>query len=212
MTGSEFIHKFIVGEDSPHPVTVVTLHGTGGDESDLLPLAKAVAPGASVLSPRGKILEHGAPRFFKRHSEGVFDYDDVRARALELGAFIRQAAERYGFASSRLFAVGYSNGANIASAMMLLDPDLFAGAILFRPMIPLDPIPDVRLGSLSVFMSAGAQDEIVPRAQVERLQQELTLRGAEVELRWQPGGHMIERPEVVQARDWMRRHTADPAG
>lgn len=203
---SGFQHRFVAGS-APNPaLTIVALHGTGGDENDLLPLAAAIAPGAPVLSPRGKVLEHGAPRFFRRLAEGVFDYADVRFRAAELNAFIRSSAERYGFDGGRLYALGYSNGANIASAMMFEDPELFAGGILLRPMIPLDPLPGTDLRGISVLLSAGLVDPIIPPDQVRRLESELVARGAKVELIWQPGGHSLTATEIDLAREWLSQH------
>ena len=131
---------------TPAAGTLLVLHGTGGDEHDLLPLGRAIAPGATLLSPRGKVLEHGKPRFFRRLAEGVFDVDDLKRRAAELGDFVGAAAAPYGFDTSRLTAVGFSNGANIASALLLLRPEVLSRAVLFRAMVPLepDPLPGVR--------------------------------------------------------------------
>lgn len=205
--GADFLHRFTVGKDPASTVTIIALHGTGGDETDLLPLAARIAPGASVLSPRGRVLEHGAARFFRRHAEGVFDYEDVRVRAMELISFIRRSAERYGFEKTSLFALGYSNGANIASAMMLLDPDLFAGGILLRPMIPLDPFPEVDLRGMSILLSAGTLDQIVPAEQVRLLERALTERGATVDLTWQDTDHSLTAVEIDQARAWLSQRT-----
>src|SRR5882757_915112 len=140
---AEFIHQFLPGR---LPVTVLLLHGTGGDENDLVPVGRALAPGAAILSPRGRVLEMGAPRFFKRIAAGVFDETEVRQRAAELAEWIGWAVEKYGIDASRLYAMGYSNGANIAAAMMLLHPGVIAGGVLLRPMVVIrpEPLPDLQ--------------------------------------------------------------------
>ena len=134
-----FIHRFLPAEDKTSAETLVVLHGTGGDETDLIGIGQAVAPGAAILSPRGNVLENGAPRFFKRLAEGVFDPKEVRSRGEELARFIRTAISKYGLNPERIFALGYSNGANIASTVMFIEPALFRGAIMFRPMMVFEP-------------------------------------------------------------------------
>ena len=133
-----FIHRFVPGHQADTP-PILLLHGTGGDESDLLPLGQAIAPGAALLSARGKVLEHGMPRFFRRLAEGVFDEKDVRHRANELANFIEEARQKYQLTAP--VALGYSNGANIAAAMLFLRPDALAGAMLLRAMVPLRDLP-----------------------------------------------------------------------
>ena len=130
-----FVHRFLPPEDESGP-TLLLLHGTGGNEEDLIPLGEALAPGAAVLSPRGKVSEHGAPRFFRRLAEGVFDHEDLLFRTHELADFVEAAAEEYGFDRSKLVAVGYSNGANVAGSTILLHPGLLRAAVLFRAMVP----------------------------------------------------------------------------
>src|SRR5580700_10011226 len=129
-----FIHRFEKGAE-PDARPLLLLHGTGGDENDLVSLARMIAPTAPLLSPRGKVLENGMPRFFRRLAEGVFDEDDVRRRAQELAEFVEEARARYGISSP--IALGYSNGANVAAAMLLIRPEALAGAILLRAMAPL---------------------------------------------------------------------------
>src|SRR5215468_4655236 len=145
----DFIHEFIPGNSSR---TLLLLHGTGGNERDLLPIGRELDPDASLLSPRGKILENGMPRFFRRLAEGVFDLEDLKYRTNELTDFVTAAAQHYGFASDNLVAVGYSNGANIAASMLLLRPEALPTAILFRAMVPLypDTLPD--LSSVQVWI------------------------------------------------------------
>src|ERR1700716_569768 len=133
-----FIHRFVPAENSGSGETLIVLHGTGGDENDLIGIGKAIAPGAAILSPRGNVLENGAPRFFRRLAEGVFDPKEVRSRAVELARFIRAAVSKYGLNSERVFALGYSNGANVASTVMFIEPGLFRGTIMFRPMVVFD--------------------------------------------------------------------------
>lgn len=152
MTESTFIHRFEPATSAGSP-PLLLLHGTGGDENDLLGLGKMISPGSALLSPRGRVLEHGMPRFFRRLAEGVFDEDDVRRRALELGDFVADARQQYGIAAP--IAVGFSNGANIAAAMLLLKPDVLAGAILLRAMVPLSNPPKTELGGKPICCCPG---------------------------------------------------------
>lgn len=198
-----FAHVFERGTDAAAG-TLLVLHGTGGDEHDLLPLGRAIAPGATLLSPRGKVLEHGKPRFFRRLAEGVFDVDDLKRRAAELGDFVIAATERYGFETSRLTAVGFSNGANIASALLLLRPDVLTRAVLFRAMVPLVPDPLPR-SVARVLISNGLSDPLVSTAETERLALLLGRAGADVDIAWQPGGHQLSQADVTIARDWLAR-------
>jgi len=201
-----FEHVFRAPASSAEPVLLL-LHGTGGTEHDLLPLAEALAPGAGVLSPRGKVLERGMPRFFRRIAEGVFDLDDLRFRTHELTAFVAAAAHAYKFERARVVAVGFSNGANIAASALLLEPGALAGAILFRAMVPIVPEPLPRLEGTSVFMSNGRTDPLIPAAEAERLADLLRQAGVDLMLEWQPGGHQLTRRDVDQAQAWMRaRH------
>jgi phospholipase/carboxylesterase len=195
-----FIHRFEPGERTgARPLLL--LHGTGGNEHDLLPLGRMVAPGAPLLSPRGKVLEHGMPRFFRRLAEGVFDEDDVRARAHELADFVAAA-------------LGYSNGANIAAAMMLLRPEALAGGILLRAMVPLaNPEPNDGLSGKAALIVSGARDPIAPPANAARLKTMLERAGARVDHRVLPSGHELSQADVSLARGWMRTHAvAQPAG
>lgn len=198
-----FTHRFRPASGSPD--TLLVLHGTGGNEDDLIGIAQAVAPGAAVLSPRGNVLEHGAPRFFKRLREGVFDPAEVRSRGEELAAFIRAATAKYELDPARVFALGYSNGANIASTVMLIDPRLVRAAVMLRPMLVFEPSPEeqIDLSGSAALISAGRVDPIVPTASVEKLAQLLEARGAEVTLKWQLGGHNLVPSEVKEAADWL---------
>ncbi len=198
----EFAHQFEPASGST-TTTLVLLHGTGGDERDLLPLGRALHPTAALLSPRGRVLEGAMPRFFRRLREGVFDLDDVRARALELAAFLGEAAEAYRLARGRMVAVGYSNGANIAHAMLLLQPGSLAGAALFHAQFVLAPEPLPALAGTPVFLAAGERDPIVPLAEARRLADLLAAAGAMVTPFWSPGGHELTREDVVQAQAWL---------
>jgi phospholipase/carboxylesterase len=185
--------------------TLLLLHGTGGDENDLLPLGKAVAPGAAMLSVRGNVLEQGAPRFFRRLAEGVFDVDDLRRRTAELGDFIEAAAAKFGFETSSLYALGFSNGANIAASLLLTRPEALAGGVLLRAMVPFEParVPD--LTGRAVLMSQGRMDPIIPAANGERLAVLLKQGGADVELVWQPASHQLTAGDVKVSQDWLGR-------
>jgi phospholipase/carboxylesterase len=195
-----FTHRFIPG--APDRPVLLLLHGTGGDENDLLPLGEALLPGAARLSPRGKVLEHGMPRFFRRLAEGVFDLDDLRRRTHELADFVEAASSAYRLGERGAVAVGFSNGANIAAAMLLLRPGVLDGALLIRPMVPVVPdvLPDLR--SVSVQINAGQVDPLVPAPQSEALAKLLVDAGAAVELRWIAGGHALTREDLDVGRAW----------
>ena len=198
-----FVHRY---EPAPAPgpmPTLLLLHGTGGNENDLLDLGRALAPGAALLSPRGKVLEHGLPRFFRRLAEGVFDPDDLKMRTHELAGFVAAASAAYGFDPQTVIAVGFSNGANIAASTLLLHPGLLAAAVLFHPLVPLAPEPLPDLSSTAVFVGAGRVDRLVPPAETERLVALLRRAGADVTLYWQPGGHSLSMGEVEAARLWL---------
>ncbi|MGH7653432.1 MAG: alpha/beta hydrolase [Gemmatimonadaceae bacterium] len=199
MTTSAFVHVWKAGRSAR---TLLLLHGTGGDENDLVPLAGMLDPDAAILSPRGKILEQGAPRFFKRLAMGVFDLDDLRLRTNELADFVAAAAAEYGFDPAQVVAAGFSNGANIAAAMMLLRPESLERAILFRAMVPLEPDPRPDLTARSVFLSAGRTDTMVPGENTERLAALLRDCGAAVELQWSPGGHGLTPGDISAAASW----------
>ena len=195
-----FIHRYEPGSSD---LTILALHGTGGDENDLLPLVRMLHPTANVLSPRGKVLEGGMPRFFKRLAMGVFDVEDLKFRARELISFVDRAAPVYGFQRDRVAAAGYSNGANVAGAILLLDPSALAGAALFHAMKPFDPDGSPDLTGKPVFLSGGRSDAMIPADETEALHQILASAGAEVTMYWSPGGHELTHPEVDAASGWM---------
>lgn len=200
-----FAHEFVPAAASDTGVTLLLLHGTGGDEHDLVPLGKQLLPGAALLSPRGRVLENGMPRFFRRFAEGVFDVEDLKFRTHELYAFVSGAVERYGVQENKIVAMGYSNGANIAASLLLLHPRLLSGAVLFRAMVPFipDAVPD--LGGTRVFLGPGRRDPIVPRQDTERLGNLLESFGAEVEVHWHQGGHELGQDDLTAARNWLAR-------
>jgi phospholipase/carboxylesterase len=201
-----FIHRFEPGERSgARPLLL--LHGTGANEHDLLPLGRMVAPDAPLLSPRGKVLEHGMPRFFRRLGEGVFDEDDVRARAHELADFIAAARKHYGIAAP--VALGYSNGANIAAAVMLLRPEVLAGGILLRAMVPLANLaPNGGLDGKTALIVSGVRDPIAPPANAARLKAMLERAGAPVDHRILAVGHELSQADVSLARESLQAHEA----
>lgn len=196
-----FVHRFLPGD--PTLPALLLLHGTGGNEDDLLPLGPELLPGARLLSPRGKVLEGSAPRYFRRLADGTFDLDDLIARTIELAGFIKAASARYGIRPRELVAVGYSNGANIAGSLLLLRPDLLGGAVLFRPMPPFEPESPAGLEGVAVLLAPGQLDRLVAPAQIELLAGLLTRAGAQVEVAWANAGHQLTRDDLSAARGWL---------
>jgi phospholipase/carboxylesterase len=198
----DFIHVYQPATSAEAP-TLLLLHGTGGDERDLLALGPALSSGAGVLSPRGQVLERGMPRFFRRLAEGVFDLDDLRQRTDDLANFVTRAAAQYGFDASRVIAAGFSNGANIAASLLLLRPEVLAGAVLFRAMVPLVPDPLTTREGRHVLLSNGSADPLISAAETERLAALLQAAGIDVTLRVQRAGHELTPLDVTQAREWL---------
>lgn len=197
----DFLHEFVPGNSNR---TLLLLHGTGGNERDLLALGRELDPNASLLSPRGKILENGMPRFFRRLAEGVFDLEDLKTRANELADFVSAAVRHYKLDADHIVGVGYSNGANIAASMLLLRPEIMHTAILFRAMVPLipDKLPD--LSTVHVWIGAGDQDPIVPASEVQRLVDLLRQASAGVTISFFHAGHGLTNPEIETAGQWLR--------
>ena len=202
MTALSFVHHYHAAA-APGAPTLLLLHGTGGNELDLLPLAADLLPGAGVLSPRGKVLEQGMARFFRRLSEGVFDLEDLRLRTAELADFVTAAAEHYQFDRTQVIAVGFSNGANIAGSLLLLRPEILRRAVQFRAMVPIVPDPLPSIPRTPVLVSNGRADPIVSAEETERLVALLSAAGAEVTLVWQHAGHQLVQADLVRAREWL---------
>lgn len=198
----DFIHEFAPGKSER---TLLLLHGTGGNERDLVPLGRELDPNASLLSPRGRVLENGMPRFFRRLAEGVFDLDDLKKRTEELADFVISASQHYKLDSKRIVAVGYSNGANIAASVLLLRPEVLSAAILFRAMVPLVPKTPPDLSATRVLISEGDHDPIVSAAEAGRLAGLLRNAGADVTIRFFQSGHELTANDVDLAREWLTR-------
>jgi len=201
----DFVHEFVPGSSKR---TLLLLHGTGGNEHDLIRLGHEIDPTAAILSPRGKVLENGMPRFFRRLAEGIFDEEDLKKRTHELADFVGAATQYYEFAADRIVAVGYSNGANIAASLLLLRPEALRAAVLFRAMVPLVPeqLPD--LSSVRVWIGAGNEDPIIPASETQRLVELLRNAHAEVTIRFANGGHGLTNAEVETTRLWLAELTA----
>ncbi len=197
-------HIFQKGTDSSKP-TLLLLHGTGGNELDLLPLAGRIDDEASILSVRGNVLEHGMPRFFKRLAEGVFDEEDLVLRTKELNEFLDEAAEQYEFDRENIVAIGYSNGANIAASLLFHYQHALKGAILHHPMVPRRGIQLPDLSGKSVFIAAGTNDPICSPEESSELESLLKNAKAKVELHWVNRGHQLTAEEVEAAANWYQK-------
>lgn len=204
MTEAGFVHQFIPGTSDR---TLLVLHGTGGDEEQLIPLGHELDPGAAILSPRGNVLENGNARFFRRLAEGVFDPEDLKAQTDALAAFVRAAAGHYQFDPEKLVAVGYSNGANIAASILLRRPGLLSAALLLRAMVPLIPeeLPD--LSGVDIWIAGGKEDTLIPRSSTEQLAEMLSDAGAEVTAHFFDAGHALTNTELVLAKRWLDGRT-----
>ncbi|HKO65862.1 MAG TPA: alpha/beta hydrolase [Candidatus Nitrosocosmicus sp.] len=184
-------------------LTLLLLHGTGGNEDDLIQVGQMISPSASLLSPRGKVLENGMPRFFKRLAEGVFDMEDLKFRTRELADFVKGASSIYGFDLNKTIAVGFSNGANIAVSLLLSYPEILMGAILFRAMVPFIPDSPPNLSDKKVLLSAGVFDPIVSESQTHSLFDILKKSRANVTLKWQQSGHNLTQSDISDAKEWL---------
>lgn len=207
-----FDHRLIAGEGALSGVTLLLLHGTGGDGDSLLQLGYTLAPGATLLSPSGKVLEGESRRFFRRLAEGVFDQEDLAVRTRELHEFIRAAAPAYDLDRRRIVAVGHSNGANIATSLLLRHPDALAGAVLFRPIVPFTPDPGALLSGIPVLICAGDSDPLLPVGDTERLTAIFQSVDADVTVHISHAGHELVMSDVVTARDWLSRNFASAPG
>jgi phospholipase/carboxylesterase len=204
-----FDHRYIPGSGPMGGITMLLLHGTGGDGDSLLQLGGTLLPGATLLSPTGNVREHGAPRFFRRLAEGVFDEADLLRRTDELVTFLHNAVGAYHLDANRVIAVGYSNGANIAASVLLKHPGVLAAAILFRAMVPF--VPDVApvLPETPVLIAAGAFDPVMPRSSTEQLAQLLRGAHAALTVHYDPAGHELTMGDVQTAQQWLARTVTD---
>src|SRR5690625_1452131 len=182
--------------------TLLLLHGTGGTESDLLPLAQMIDPEANVLSVRGNVLENGMPRFFKRLAEGVFDEEDLIFRTKELNHFIHKMKKKHNLSRDELYAIGYSNGANIAASLLFHDEHSLKGAMLHHPMVPRRNIQLPDLSGKKVFIGAGKNDPLCHPEESQELNELLTHAGADVTLHWENHGHQLTKTEIEAAKQW----------
>lgn len=198
-------HIFNKGTNADAPVLLL-LHGTGGNEEDLVPLGSLISPESSILSVRGNVLENGMPRFFRRLAEGVFDEDDLKFRTKELHDFLDEAAGKYDFDRNNVVAVGYSNGANIAGSLLFHYEESLRGAVLHHPMVPLKGIQLPDLNGVNVFIGAGKNDPICPPQETEELEHLLKEAGAEVETHWENYGHQLTQPEAERAAAWFQKY------
>jgi phospholipase/carboxylesterase len=207
MADLDFTHRFVPAVQPDRP-PLLLLHGTGGDENDLLPLGQEVSPGSALLSPRGKVLEHGMPRFFRRLAEGVFDLDDLKARTRELASFIEAARNTYQLGP--VVALGFSNGANIAASILLTQPEVFAGAILLRAMLPFEPDQQPQLEDKPVLMLSGKADPFLPAASRERLAALLAESGARLTHHTLDAGHNLTQNDLAIAAEWLEQLNGRP--
>jgi phospholipase/carboxylesterase len=207
-TNLGFIHRFIPPHSNANESkqTLLLLHGTGGTEDDLIPLGNELAPNASILSVRGRVLENGMPRFFRRLEEGVFDLEDLKMRTDELAEFITKSSSKYMFDEKRIIAVGYSNGANIAASLLLRRPESLAGAILFRAMVPYSPTVMPDLSNKSIILLEGLYDPIVSTAEAQRLLEIFTNAQSNVTLKWQDSGHNLTNEDIIAAKKWLESY------
>lgn len=196
----DFAHEFVPGSSER---TLLLLHGTGGDEHDLIPIGRRLDSKAALLSPRGKVLENGMPRFFRRLAEGIFDLEDLTKRTHELADFVTAAAQHYKRDADKIVAVGYSNGANIAASVLLLRPALLRRAILFRALVPIVPDPLPHLSAASVFISAGNQDSIIEPSETEKLASLLRECEADVTIHFVDSGHGLTASDFEAAHLWL---------
>lgn len=196
-------HLFVKGSNSQAP-TLLLLHGTGGNEQQMLPIAQVISSSSSILSVRGNVLENGMPRFFRRLAEGVFDEEDLIFRTHELNEFLVEASNEYGFNRNNIVAVGYSNGANIAGSLLFHHANSLRGAILHHPMVPRSGIDIPDLHTIPIFIGAGTNDPICSPVETEELDELLSSAGASVTVHWEKFGHQLTASEVDAAAEWFR--------
>ncbi len=203
---TDFIHRWLPAKNRESARTIVLLHGTGGDEDDLIPLGKEIDPEANLLSPRGKVNENGMNRFFQRFPDGSFDVPDLKERTLELALFLEQSAFTYGFDPKKMWAAGYSNGANTIGSMLLMKPGLLAGAVMLRGTIPFDPHPQPVIPKTPVLILGGRNDTMIDPDGTQKMADLLMDCGGLVKLVWQPGGHGLVKDDLAQAKAFLAAH------
>jgi len=203
-----FTHRFIPATDPAITETLLLLHGTGGNENDLLGLGSRLRPGAALLSPRGKVLENGMPRFFRQLAEGVFDVEDVKRQSYALADFVAEASKAYGLDEHNITGVGYSNGANIAGGLLLLRPETLSAAALLRPMVPLLPEKHPDLRGKEILILSGRSDPIATPTETARLVKLFSDAGANVKAHAQPGGHQLSEEDIRAAEAWFASRSA----
>jgi len=200
---AEFVHIYQPPTNGD-PITLLMLHGTGGDEENLLPLAKKLRPTAGVLSLRGQVLEQGLPRFFRRFAEGVFDEEDLMLRTSHVAEFVTSSAARYGFDSAKVVVVGYSNGANMGTSLIFRHPEVVCAGALFRCTLPYEPANPPNADGKQVLLLAAENDPHAPPEKVRRVEEILIAGGVQVTVHWETGGHGMTDAEVEFAAGWMR--------
>lgn len=200
------IHLYEAGQKE-RPVLFL-LHGTGGDEHDLLPLAAHIDETAAVLSVRGDVSENGMNRFFKRLREGVFDEEDLIMRTHNMANFLEEAAKNHRFDKKQLIAIGYSNGANLAGSLLFHHGEVLPKAVLMHPMVPRKDVILPDLTGVKVLITAGINDPLCPKFETQLLLEKLREAGAEVTLHWFSAGHQISREEIDAVKTWVEAQTA----
>jgi predicted esterase len=193
------------GPDGP---ALLMLHGTGGGEHEMLAFGRSLLPGAPVLAPRGRISEGGAARFFSRTPQDPFRFPDLPERIDELAGFVRAAVPAEGLEGRPLVAVGYSNGANAAAALMLRHPGLLAGGALLRPMLPAPAPAGLDLAGTLVLLLGGRADTMIPPDRVGALGEALRGAGADVQEHWAPTGHGLTQGDLDAAAAFVRSFPA----
>lgn len=198
-----FVHRFVSCENATQSPTLLLLHGTGGDENTLFPVACSLGFAANVLSARGRVLENGNARFFKRLRVGVFDEDDLKLQTHALADFVSVSSHCYGFDATKVVALGFSNGANIAASLLLISPQTLSGAILLRAQVPFEAQDKVDLSGKKIFLASGEYDPLVPVEDARLLAAMLRERGAHVTHEWQDAGHNLVDDDIVAMREWL---------
>lgn len=201
MSTDSYIQKISEGR-AGGPLFFV-FHGTGADENQLLAVARQLMPEATIVSPRGDVSEHGAPRFFRRTGEGVYDMEDLAARTAKMAGYVQAHKEER--QPSAVLGMGYSNGANILASVVFEQPQLFDGVVLMHPLIPFQPQVKGTLDNLSVLMTAGRRDPICPAPLTEQLSEALVSHAAAVDTVWHEGGHEVRPEEFEAARHFLSR-------